>query len=61
MYRRGMSMTNMSSQGMLEGPRESGADRQVTQSRPNNARSFFPDMVSVAMFVVLPNTTATER
>ena len=54
-------MTNMSSQGMLEGPRESGADRQVTQPRPNNARSFFPDMVSVAMFVVLPTTTATER
>ena len=45
---------------MLEGPRESGADRQVAQSRPNNARNFFPDMVSVALFAVLPNTRATE-
>ncbi|XP_063677498.1 myeloid leukemia factor 1-like [Bolinopsis microptera] len=34
--------------GMLEGPRESGTDRQVAERRPNNARNFFPDMGSLA-------------
>lgn len=47
--------------GMLEGPREGGdranragdranraGDRQVADARPNNARSFFPDMGSLA-------------